>query len=126
MGEAVVEREDDEHLVCLVDSDYRVCLLYVCCVVSVSQEDTLRVCCRSRCVADVCVVIWVDGLVSLDEEILMFRKELVTHLDDFAYVHFVFLLVSDLVEDDHLLDHRALRKDSPYLCELELRCDDIL
>ena len=56
----------------------------------------------------------------------MFRKELVTHLDDFAYVHFVFLLVSDLVEDDHLLDHRALRKDGPYLCELELRCDDIL
>ena len=120
MSEAVVERKDDEHLVCRLYSNHRVSLLNVCSVVSVSKKDSLRICGRSGSVADVGVIIRSDRLVSLYEKFLVFCKELVSESDDIIDKDFILLHILHLIEKNHLFHHRALRKDLSDLRKLEL------
>ena len=47
MREAVVKRKDDEHLVFRLYTDHRMRLLDIGSIVSVSEEDTLRICSSS-------------------------------------------------------------------------------
>ncbi len=57
MRKAVVERKNDEHDIVGVDTDNRACLLHIGGIVAVGEQDTLRVCRRSRGVRDVGVVV---------------------------------------------------------------------
>ena len=125
MRKAVVKRKDDKHLVTLINTYDRVRLLYICSIVSMSKEDSLRVCCRTRCITDVSIIIRPYRLISLDELLLVLCKELVSHLHDLANVDLIFLLVIHLVKDDDLLNHRTLREYLSYLRKLELGCDHI-
>ena len=120
MSKAVVERKNDEHSVSLIHTDYRMCLFNVGGVVSVSQENTLRVCSCSRSIADVGVVIWTNRLISLDEKVLVLSKELISHRNDHIDIHLILTLVIHMIEDDDLLNKRAFRKNGPYLSKLEL------
>ena len=126
MREAVIQRQDDEHPVFRCHTDDGVSLLDIGSIVPVCQKDTLRVGCGAGSVADVRIIIRAYRPVSLDEEFLILREELVTHRDYLADIKFILLLVSHFVKDDDLLYHRAFRKDLPYLGKLELGSDYIL
>ena len=120
MSETVVKRQDYEHLVLRSHTDHRMGLLHICSIVSVCQKNTLRICRRSRSIADVGIVIRSYRAVSLDELIFICSKELISHLQDIPDIHLVFLKIRNLVKDDDFLHHRTLRKYLSYLRELEL------
>ena len=120
MGEAVVQRQDDEHPVFRCHTNYGVSLLDIGSIVPVCQKDTLRVGCGAGGVADVRIIIRAYRPVSLYEHLLILREELVAHLDYLADIELILLLVIHFVKDNDLLYHRAFRKDLPYLGKLEL------
>ena len=116
----MIERKDDKHLVTLIHTNDRVSLLYICSIVSMCKEDTLRVSGRTGSVADVCIIIRPDRLISLDELILVLGKEFITHLHYFTDVDLVLTHICNLIEEDDLLHHRTIRKDCSDLRKLEL------
>ena len=89
-------------------------------IVSMCKENTLRVCSSSRSVADVCIVIRAYRLVALDEKLLISCKEVISHPDDFIYMHFVLLHIRHLIEKYDLFYKRTFRQYRPYLRKLEL------
>ena len=115
MGEAVVEREDDQHHVVLGDGDDAVALGHVGRVVAVGQQDALRVGGGAGGVADVGVVVGAHALVAGHELGLVLREERVAHLLDLGHADLLVLqlliIEGRVVEDDDLLHVGALRED---------------
>ena len=112
VGEAVVQREDDQHYVILADVDDARALGYVCGIVAVCKKDTLRVCGSTGSVADIRIVIRSYGLITVHEGLLVLGEELFAHLDNLGHPDFrllkAFYEESGVVEDDHFLDVRTL------------------
>ena len=113
MCKTVVKRQDDEHDIVLAASDYGMGLLDIGRVVAMSKKDSLRVCGSSGSVANVCIVVWTNGFVSLLKLLPVLCKKFVSESHHISDENFIFLHVVKLVKDDNLLNHRTLRKDSP-------------
>ena len=119
MGEAVVQREDDEHDLSFVDADDGVALLHVGGVVAVGEEDALGVGRGAGGVGDVGIVVRADGFVPGLELVPVGLQELVTHLLDFAHADFLGLqavvVEGGVVKDDDLFHGGAFRQDGADL-----------
>ena len=119
MGEAVVQRQDDEHDVFLSDGDDGVALCHVGGVVALGKEDALGIRRCAGSVGNVGIVVRADGLVAGHKLVPVGVEELVTHLLDLAHADFLGLqgvvVEGGVVKDNHLLNGGAFRKDGADL-----------
>ncbi len=117
MGEAVVQRKDDEHDLAFVDADDGIALGHVGGIVAVCQENTLGVGRGAGGVGDIGIVVRADGFVAGHKLVPVGIQELVTHLLDFAHADFLGLqavvVEGGVVKDDDLLHRGAFRQDGP-------------
>ncbi len=115
MGEAVVQRQDDEHDIALCDGDDGVALLHIGGIVALGKEDTFRVRRGAGGIGDVGVVVRADGLVAGLELCPVGFQELAAHLLDFAHADFLGLqggvVEGGIVKDNHFFHGGAFRQD---------------
>ena len=113
MCKTVVKRQYDEHHIVLATADYGMSLLDIGRVVAVRQKDSLRVSSRAGSVADVCIVVWTNGFVSLLKLLPVLCKKFVSESHHIFDEDFIFLHVIQSIKYDDFLDHRTLRDDCP-------------
>ena len=125
MGEAVVERQDDERAPTLGNRDAGQGLLHVRGVVAVCQDNTLRVGRRARRIGNRCVVVVLNSLARGDELLLTRLEPLAALLDQGREQDLALLLGFSLrAHDDHVLQKRQTAADRTDLVNLRRRYED--
>ena len=118
VGEAMVERQDDEHDRVRLNGHYRVSLLHIGGIVPVSQENALRVGSGSRGVADIGIVVRSDGSVAGLEFARMLLQEGIAERKHLRHCDFIVPAVLNLVEDNDFLQCRKFTHNPPDFREL--------
>ena len=123
MGKAVVEWQDDKHRIVRRDRDTSQCLLDICGVVAVCQDNTLRVCRSTRSVGDCGVVIILNCATNSQKLLTMLCKVFFAHCVQLRKAHLA-LLQLDIAPYDDVLQEWQLLTDITNLRELIARYEN--
>ena len=121
----MVERQDNQHHIAFLAMNHTRTLLHIRCIVAVGQEDTFRVGCGTRSIADIRIIIGLNRLIYRLEILHMLFQIRFTHRYHIADSHLILAIIGYRIEYDDFLHFGAISYDIADLTQLLLAHDHI-